>query len=332
MFVLLFVFAEDFSGGFSRGLACCAETVIPSMFPFLAAASLAGAGELPPRIKRIAEPAARRLFKLPAEGLTAVIIGLFGGYLSGAKAAQALYSSGRITQGQAQRAAMFCISPGIGFSITAVGGVMLGSREAGKIVLISVSLAAVILGAVCGLFPDNSEKSAPILREKTVFSRAVVSGVSSSASAMLTACAFIAFFSGITAVIDKRVSSESAGALISCLLEITGGCASVAGRASLPLICAACAFGGVCVHLQIFAVVGKVGIKILPFYICRILHALLSFAICAFIIKLFPMSESVFLPISKNAALWSFSAPASVSLLLLSALLILDLDNGKKIC
>ena len=106
----------------------------------------------------------------------------------------------------------------------------------------------------------------------------------------------------------------------------------MAGRASLPLICAACAFGGVCVHLQIFAVAEKVGIKILPFYICRILHALLSFAICAFIIKLFPMSESVFLPISKNAALWSFSAPASVSLLLLSALLILDLDNGKKIC
>ena len=156
MFVLMFVFAEDFSGGFSRGLVCCAETVIPSMFPFLTAASLAGAGELPPRIKRIAEPAARRMFKLPADGLTAVVIGLFGGYRSGAKAAQALYSSGRITQGQAQRAAMFCISPGIGFSVTAVGGVMLGSREAGKIVLISVSLAAVILGAVCGLFPDNS--------------------------------------------------------------------------------------------------------------------------------------------------------------------------------
>lgn len=332
MFVLLFIFAEDFGEGLSKGLLCCAQTVIPSMFPFLTAASVAGAGELPPKIKKAAEPAARRIFNLPAEGLTAVIIGLFGGYLSGAKAAQSLYSSGRITQGQARRAAMFCISPGVGFSVTALGNAMLGSREAGKIVLFSVSLSAVILGAAGGFISDKSEKSAPVLKENQSLSKAVVTGVSSSAAAMLTACAFIALFSGISAVIDKRVISESAKVITACLLEITGGCAAAAGKASLPVICAACAFGGICVHLQIFAVTEEIGIKIIPFYAIRILHALLSFGICALAVRLFPPYESVFLPLSQSAAIWSFSAPASVSLLFLSALLILDLDNGKKIC
>lgn len=333
LFVFLFVFTEPFMRGLSHGLSLCAETVIPSLFPFLTAASLAGTGTLPPALKKLLDPLTKCLFNLPADSLAAIIIGQFGGYLSGAKAAQALHSSGFLTMNQCGRMMLFCVNAGLGFSVSALGGVMLGSRKAGVIIFASLCLSSALIGILTRFLPEDREQSKKLVRPCASFSQLIVSGVSSSAAAMITVCAFVAMFSGFGAVIEEHIKNENAAIIIMCLLEITSGCtAAAAGKLPLPVIAAFCAFGGICVHLQIFAVADDLKIKIPQFYLFRALHALLCAALCALMLRISPIDEQVFLSVSQKAAAWSFSAPASVSLLFLSALLILDLDNGKKVC
>ncbi len=332
LFVFLFFFAREFAEGLRQGLESCAKTVIPSLFPFLIASSLAGSGTLPEKAKKIINPITMRLFRLPADTLPVIALAQLGGYLSGAKAADSLCRAGCITKSQAQRLMLFSVNAGMGFSVNALGSIMLGSREAGRVIFISLCISSLIAGFFTRFLPDEKGETRKIAPKSESLSSIMVKSVSSSAAAMLTACAFVIFFSGLLSVISSRVQNENIRLFLACILEVTNGCACAAGRISIPALAAVCAFGGVCVHLQVFALTESIGMKYGVFLLFRVLHAVLTFAMCSAVLHFFPIDEQVFLSFSKNAALWSFSAPASVSLLFLSALLILDLDNKTEIC
>lgn len=332
VFVLIFLFSEEFTAGFSAGLSNCAKIVIPSLFPFLVASSLAGSGELPPLLKRIAELITRRFFRLPSDCLPAIILGQLGGYLSGASAAGSLYSSGIISRTQAQRLVLFCINSGVGFSVNAVGNALLGSREAGKILLISLCVSSVMTGFFIRFIPDKEEREKRIKKDNMNFSSALVGSVYSASSAMLNCCGFVCLFSGISSVLSLLIKNQTANLVAACLLEVTSGCASAAGKASLPVIAAVCAFGGVCVHMQIFSLTKNFGVNLPVFYVFRALHSVLAYTSCRMILHFHPIETQVYVSVSSNIQIWSFSAPAAISLMFLCALLILDLDNNKKIC
>lgn len=331
-FILIFLFTDEFTAGFSAGLANCAKVVIPSLFPFLAASSLAGSGELPPPLKRIAEPITRRFFRLPDDCLPAIILGQLGGYLSGASAAHSLYSSGIISRSQAQRLVLFCVNSGVGFSVNAVGNALLGSREAGKILLLSLCVSSFITGFFIRFLHDDNKQECRIPKENISFSSALVGSVYSASSAMLNCCGFVCLFSGISGVMSRLVKNQTANLAAACLLEVTSGCAAAAGRVSLPVIAAVCAFGGLCVHMQIFSLTKDFGVNLPVFYLFRLLHSALAYASCRILLHFHPIDEQVMVSVSQNIQLWSFSAPAALSLMFLCVLLILDLDNNKKIC
>lgn len=331
MFAFLLVFAEDFRNGFVIGLKNCSDIVIPSLFPFLIASSLAGSGELPSGIRRPISALTEFLFGLPAESIFAVILGQLGGYLSGAKATQSLCSSGKISVSQAEKLMLFCINPGIGFTINALGSIMLSSRNSGRIIFFSICISAVICGIISRFMPCTEIRKNDTHITGTSFSAAVVNSVSSGTFSLLTACAFVCIFSGLTSVITTYITNEKIKVAAVCLLEITNGCIYASKEMSLPLISALCAFGGLCVHMQIFSVAESFKIKAPVFFAFRLLHAVLSFAVCSLILWLFPTDVQVLVNITPRVIPWSFSAPASFSLLFLSSLLILDLDNTYKI-
>lgn len=333
LFAALFLFPDTFASGVSAGIELCGKILIPSLFPFLIAASLTGKGSLPPKLKKTIEPVTRFLFDLPADCLPAILLGQLGGYLSGAKTVQSLHSCKAISDSQAERLMLFCVNAGMGFSVNAVGSGMLNSRQAGRILLLALCISSLMLGIASRVF--IKEKPVSIQKSNSIsipFSAAVTGSVSSAAKAMLTACAFAIAFSALGAISDAYIQNSSLRLALSCLLEVTKGCADLSGSASLPLIAAVCAFGGICVHMQIFAVTDKIKINIPRFYLFRLLHAALAYAACKIILYFYPVTLSASVVFYSNARLFSFSAPAAISLLFLCALLILDLDNSKKIC
>ncbi len=315
--------------GAAIGLSNCAQVVIPSLFPFMAAASLLGEGELPPTVKKIAEPITRFVFGQPAEAVIAIAVGLFGGYPSGVKTASSLYKSGKISENQAESLMLFCINPGTGFCVNVIGRSLLGSEKAGNIIFVSLCISAVITGVLTRPKKENISVSQSVASRN--LSEILVESVASGASGIIGLCAFTTLFSGILSVVSGLVSEKTATAL-ACLLEITSGCVSASGKVPLPLLAGVCAFGGLCVHMQIFSVAGETKPDFKKFYLFRIIHLVLSVCICHLFLRLFPVEIQTFLPVSKNVSLCSFSVPATISLLFFSSLLIFDLDKQRKIC
>jgi len=328
--VILFAFGKEFSSGSLKGLEICAEILIPSLFPFMVAAALTSAGDIPQFIKNKLSPIMKFFFRQQADAAFAVLIGLFGGYPAGVKTAVSLYESGKITREQARRLNLFCVNAGAGFCVNAIGNGLLNSRKSGLILLFSLCISAVILG-----FFTRGKKEDYLTPPQIIgipFSEALVKSVSSSSTAMLGICAFVTLFSGIIAVLSTLGIKENILLFLCCILEVTSGCAQAAGKVSLPSIAAICAFGGICVHMQVFSL----GKNLMPdmgkFCLYRLLHAALAWITCSVLLFFFPVELQTVSIMTQNAAPVSFSVPAAVSMLFLSALLILDLDTNRKVC
>lgn len=331
LFAAVFVFPKEFSQGAATGLKNSAGIIVPSLFPFMVAASLLGESDLPAFLKRMLDPVMQRLFGQPAESAVAVFIGLLGGYPSGVRTASVLCENGRISKKQAESLMLFCINSGAGFCINALGNSLLNSERAGKIIFSSLCFSAL----VTGFFTKPKEDLQKLnfdSRESKQFAKIFVDSVASGASGVINVSAYATLFSGLISVVSVLIANKNAMVAVSCLLEITSGCASAAGKIPLPMIASACAFGGICVHMQIFASAGKLKPDIRKFLIFRILHAVLAGIICAVLLNLFPVAVQTAVPLTDGAELFSFSMPAALSLLFFSSLLIFDLDKQRKIC
>ena len=330
IFVFTFRYTEAFSQGVLIGLKNCAAVIIPSLFPFMVAASFMGFSELPPLVKRFADPVTRLLFGQPSECLAAVIPGLLGGYPSGAKAACSLAQGEKISEDNAERLVLFCVNGGAGFCVNAVGISMLGNEISGKIIFASMCLAAILTGML------TKRKCKTVTLAETIangnFAEIFVDSVASASKGIITVCAYTALFSGVISVFAQLGFDEKTVDFVACLLEVTSGCVEIAGKVPIPVVASVCAFGGLCVHMQIFAVAGKYKPKISVFYLYRIIHSLLSGVICHILLRIFPAADETALTLSENACAWSFSAPAAISLVFLASLLILELDKERKIC
>ncbi len=287
---------------------------------------------MPTLVKKIAEPITRRLFRLSSDCLPAIILGQLGGYLSGAKAAESLYSSGILSKHQAQKLLLFCVNSGVGFSVNAVGNALLGSRDVGRIILVSLSVSSLITGVFLRFIPDSTSETVKSVQKNFSLSSAVVNSVSSASLSMVVCCGFVCFFSGIIGIIGGALNDPTAKTFFSCLLEVTSGCSEAAGKISIPMFAAVCAFGGLCVHMQIFSISKAFGINIPLFYLFRVVHSVLAYAVCGMILYFYPIDVAASVSLGANAEMWSFSAPAAISLLFLCSLLILDLDNGRELC
>lgn len=330
IFICAFLFPEKFTEGVKNGLLLSANTVVPSLFVFMCASSIIASGGMPDLFKKAAKPV-MKLLALPAEAFPAVFLGLFAGYPTGAKMTEELFESGRISHRQAERMLRFCVSPGIGFSVNAVGIMMLGSKKSGIIILISVCISSLMIGFFSAAGEKADGDPTDEMRTKSP-DEALVYGVSSGAESMLKICGFVAAFSGIGEIIALIPVNEKAKILLQCFLEVTGGCAKAVSSVPLPITAGICAFGGICIHTQIFSICGECKIKKFEFILFRLIHAALSALVCIIILNYFPVEADVISIQTERLVINSFSFPASVSLMFLASLIILDLDNGRKMC
>ena len=88
----------------------CAQTLIPSLFPFFVLSSLliaCGASEL---LSALLSPLMRPLFGLSGTGAAALALGLCGGYPVGARTAAELVENGALSQEEGERLLAFCTS------------------------------------------------------------------------------------------------------------------------------------------------------------------------------------------------------------------------------
>ena len=135
-YVWLIVRPEDASLAAAGALSLCAKVIVPSLFPFFVCANLFCALHLTQPLERALSGVMQPVFGVPGSGAAALVVGLTGGYPSGAQTIAALYAAGSIDKKSAGRLLLFCNNCGPAFIFGVVGPAVFGSRLAGLLLYI----------------------------------------------------------------------------------------------------------------------------------------------------------------------------------------------------
>ena len=113
------------------------------------------------------------------------------------------------------------------------------------------------------------------------FIKTITSSLQNSINTLLLILGVISFFSFITTCINNSIENQFIKCIISGLLEITNGINNInLLNISLKLkslfIIFIISFGGISSHIQVFSILEEYDIKYFPYFISRILHAILS--------------------------------------------------------
>ena len=251
-----------------EGLKTCAGLLIPSLFPFFVLSGFLNQLGLPGLLGRIFAPAASRLFGVSGAGASAFLIGLLGGYPTGAAYIADMERSGSVSASEAERLLAFCNNSGPAFLVGAVGVGVFGSVKLGLLLYAVHVFAALCTGLLfrgkrpCGEIQDAQLDSAdPAL--------ALVAAVRQAVPAMMQVCGFVLCFSVVLAVLDwggtltglcETLAARFGfdvrfvRAMLTGLFELGSGTAAMQGLRPGPEVLALAAFltgwGGLSVHFQ----------------------------------------------------------------------------------
>lgn len=317
----LTVFSPQAKSGAYDGLLLAEGTIIPSLTPLLIIFLIVMKTGAKDALAKLFGSFCRRVFNLPSVCLPAILLGLIGGYPTGALLTKELFDNEEIDNNQAKRMMCFNFCGGCGFIITAVGVCTLGSKRAGFVLFFSNVIASLIIGFALSFtqkrikaeFYSYTCASNP----GDILSKAVGSAVNS----VLNITAFIILFSAIRNIF--KVPD-----ILLPLIEITSGiCAK--GRYSLALTSAFLSFGGLCIHFQIFDILKQFKMKYFDFLLFRLLSAGLSYLVTQVLLVLFPVDLSVFSNGSTPVELSSVNIGLSVLMILGCFVSILDISSRR---
>ncbi len=277
---LLLLRPQEAASAVRAGLALCAGTVVPSLFPFFAAISLLlqlGAAEA---LGRLCAPIMRPLFRMRGVCALPLLAGLLGGYPSGAKTAASLYAQGRITRQEAELLLGFCDNCGPAFLLGCVGAGVLGDPAAGLWLYAVHILSALLAGLLlCRLSGDRG----PVLLGSALpaapvsFPQALTSSVTGALASTLNVCAFVVFFQVLSALPPAPPPP-----LVLGVLEMVGGVASLTpGPGGFAAAAAIVGWGGLSVHCQAMSLAAPEGLSFRWHWAGKALQAVLSALLAA---------------------------------------------------
>ncbi len=275
-----------------EGLRLCAQVLIPSLFPFFVCARLIVTLRAARPLEQLLAPVMQKLFGTSRQSSAALVLGLIGGYPTGAQTAKNLYDARQISAAEARQLALFCNNAGPAFIFGVVGNGLFGSLRLGVLLCGVHAASAVITGILlraqeaaqhAAPAPDCAQQNAP----PPPFSEAFVECVKSSGAAVLNVCMFVTVFSvlaGLLRFLTQDLLPDFAFALLAGGLELTSGVAALgdcAAPLSLKLAAASflLAFSGLSVCAQTASILSPDGLFPRGYLFARLLQGLLSAAL-----------------------------------------------------
>ena len=329
--VAFFAFPETTLDGAKNGVNICLNSLIPSLFPFMALSTFimrTDAFYLP---CKVFGKVTKVLFLLPESAGSIIFMSLIGGYPVGAKLTADALLRGDITENEAKRLCIFCMNAGPAFTLSVLGVNIYGSAEIGLVIFISLCISSVIIG-VLTRFLSNGETRAQICKSEKVFSTDDITfSVWDAFEATMRICAWVILFSAYTVCIV--IKAGRAGEFISSIAEVTSGAVIVAQNYPIPVVTALCGFGGICVHCQVLKYLKTCTLQYKLFFVGRILNAALSASICHLILYYFPIEQNVSYTFSTaRVSAMSVSVPTVITFIFMCISMILNVERKRKIC
>lgn len=254
------------------GLALCAGSVIPALFPFLAVSGLltaldAGAS---PALGPLA-----RLLGCSRAGARAFLLGLTGSYPVGARTVAQLYRRGGISRREACRLLLFSNNCGPAFILGVAGLGCFGSLRAGVLLWgVHILAALVIALALPRQAAEPSERPGSVPARPSLVP-ALIAAVRDAAGTMVYICGFVVFFLVLLRVMG-RVTGLS-HPVLSGAVELTQGILALPHtRRGFVWAAGLLGWGGLSVHGQSAAVLSGTDLPMGPYLAAKAAHAAVS--------------------------------------------------------
>ena len=264
----------------AAGLGLCARSVIPALFPFMAVSTMLvsmGFGEwAAPRLSGLMS-----LYRLPGPAGSALLLGLVGGYPIGARTAAELHKKGLLTAEEAERLLGFCNNSNPVFLISVLGGGIFGSPRAGVYLWLIHLLSALLTGFFFrGSGRPPRRRAPPPRRPADSLSAALVEGVKSASSNMVSVCGFVLFFYVLASPLAALGGPLGAG--LTGLLELFSLTPLLAADRAGFILASACAgWGGVSILCQTAAVLEGSGLRLRNCVLGKAVQGLLAGVLAA---------------------------------------------------
>ena len=270
----------------NSSLYFCVSTVVPSLFVFAVMGrilALSSALSYIPLLRK----AVSFIFGVSEIGAGSVLIGLFSGYPMGAFSAFALYESDFIDREEAVLITKISNNAGIAFIFGTV------CEKTNFRFALSLFISQTAASIAISVFERiNNRKKRKMACKSFPFSanvslQAVTDSIVKSALAMLSLCAFTAFFSALTSLathyLHRFVPHNAAliGGIIGAFFEVGGGVSRLLSQdtyISHLLVASAIGFGGISVHMQT-AALSNGGLPFIKIAISRLFHSLITTAV-----------------------------------------------------
>jgi len=256
-----------------EGVELCTRTLIPSLFPFMVVSSCFCLLIDPGYFHWI-----EKIAHIPAGSGSYFILGLLGGYPSGAQLIGNGYQAGLLDKNAAEHLLTFCNNAGPAF-IIGMAGVLFDNSQIGWIIW-GIHGTSAIIAANIFRTPDTYiihtqseiQLSIPVVLKKCVISMSLI-------------CGWVILFRTLLSIIKSYIcvaASDWIIPLLAGLLELSNGISSLETiniqAYRFVLFCTLLGFGGISVMLQTASVIGCLSIR--NFVQGKILHCALSLLIC----------------------------------------------------
>lgn len=306
-----------------EGMKLCLNVIVPTLLPILILTNTVIKSSSRLFLEAVFSPLAR-LLRLPKCACCALILGLIGGYPTGAILTNGLFNLHLIDNQTAKRLLRCSFCGGVAFIITAVGTIHLNSTKTGIIIYTINVLSSIIICVADGIIHPNTNKST---QECSIgsqsFCDALINSIECSTKSVAVMCGCIVFFSAICGLVSIPPFAMP-------LIEITNGIFKFNGSISLPYLCFFLSFGGLCIHLQILNVIKSTGIGYIDFFVHRVVGGLISYFLGKGYILLFNPDTEVFSNISQiTPRLNQINGSLSIILLASCIVIVVDLNNKK---
>ena len=271
---VLLLCSADTARAVREGLALCAGSVIPALFPFLAVSGLLtalDAGAAPGRGRMLL---ARVLGCGPA-GAGAFLLGLVGSYPVGARTVAQLYRRGGISRREAGRLLLFSNNCGPAFILGVAGLGCFGSLRAGVLLWGVHILAALVIALALPRQAAEPPERPGSVPARPPLVPALIAAVRDAAGTMVYICGFVVFFLVLLRVMG-RVTGLSHPVLAGAVELTQGILALPATPTGFVWAAALLGWGGLSVHGQSAAVLSGTDLPLGPYLAAKAAQAALS--------------------------------------------------------
>ena len=273
-----------------EGLFLCARTVVPSLFPFMVLSELIVASGVGEWLSIPLERLLGKLLGLSRSGCCALILGLVCGFPVGARCAIAAYEKQTIDKNECERILASSSLPSSAFLISTVGTTLWKNVTFGVFIYVTAIFSALLGGILLYGMQKRKKREHPkkafLPPAKVHFEAGMLpSAVKNATMSTLLICAYVVFFSTLTGTVElvlgRFSASEATHAILSILLELSGGVSAAASLEcrllAATLTGAAVGWSGLSIHCQMLSLCDGHDLSIRPYLKAKLLQA----AFCA---------------------------------------------------